>query len=63
MRMTSWYDITTLDRPSTLSVAESRALMSQEEIRDSVRIVTALIDEEVQALNGQHDKVFIGGFS
>ena len=61
--MTSWYDITTLDRPSTLSVAESRALMSQEEIRDSVRIVTALIDEEVQALNGQHDKVFIGGFS
>ena len=63
VRMTSWYDILTLDRPSSLSVEESRALMSQEEIRDSVRIVTALIDEEVASLNGQHNKVYIGGFS
>ena len=63
MRMTSWYDILSLDRPSTLSVAESRKFVSQEEIRDSVAIVTALVEQEVQLLAGQHDKVFIGGFS
>jgi len=37
--------------------------MSQEEIRDSVRIVTDLIKEEVEALGGAHEKVYIGGFS
>ena len=61
--MTSWYDIMSLDRPASMSKKEMRELMSQEEIRDSVRIVTDLIKEEVAALNGAHEKVFIGGFS
>ena len=62
-RMTSWYDISSLDRPSTMSKEEMRDMMSQSEIRDSVRIVTDLIKEEVGILDGQHEKVFIGGFS
>ena len=61
--MTSWYDISSLDRPSTMSKEEMRDMMSQSEIRDSVRIVTDLIKEEVGILDGQHEKVFIGGFS
>jgi len=47
MKMTSWYDITSLDRPASMSKNDMRNLMSQDEIRDSVRIVTALIDQEV----------------
>ena len=50
--MTSWYDILSLNRPSSLTVAEARAMMGQGEIRDSVDIITALIDEEVASLNG-----------
>eukprot|EP00806_Schmidingerella_arcuata_P005005 Macronucleus_5544.p1 GENE.Macronucleus_5544~~Macronucleus_5544.p1 ORF type:complete len:169 (+),score=27.04 Macronucleus_5544:1-507(+) len=61
--MTSWYDIKSLDRPSTMSKEDMRQLMSQEEIRDSVRIVTDIIKSEVTLLDGQHEKVFIGGFS
>ena len=61
--MTSWYDISSLDRPSTMSKEEMRDMMSQSEIRDSVRIVTDLIKEEVGILDGKHEKVFIGGFS
>lgn len=62
--MTSWYDIKSLDRPASLSMEVMRQqVMSQPEIRDSVQIVTSLINEEVEILNGQHDKVFIGGFS
>ena len=61
--MTSWYDIITLGRSSSLSVNEARELVSQDEIRDSVRIVTELVNTEVQALNGDHTKVFLGGFS
>jgi len=62
-RMTSWYDIKSLDRPNTISKEDMRQLMSQEEIRDSVRIVTDIIKSEVTLLDGQHEKVFIGGFS
>ena len=46
-----------------MSKEAMRDLMSQAEIRDSVRIVTELINEEVGILDGQHEKVFIGGFS
>ena len=46
-----------------MSKEEMRDMMSQSEIRDSVRIVTDLIKEEVGILDGQHEKVFIGGFS
>lgn len=50
-RMTSWYDIKSLDRPASMSKDDMRQLMSQEEIRDSVGIVTRLIEEEVQLLD------------
>lgn len=45
-RMTSWYDIKRLDKDPSMSMEESRQMMSQTEIRDSVGIVTRLIDEE-----------------
>ena len=61
--MTSWYDILTLDRPSSMSLDEARQLASQEEIRDSVSIITDIIDEEVEILGGKNDQVYIGGFS
>jgi len=61
--MTSWYDIISLDRPSSMSKEEMRQLYSQQEIRESVGIVTRLIEEEVSALNGKHEQVYIGGFS
>ena len=35
---------------------------NQNDIRVSVRMMTELIDREVQALGGQHDKVYICGF-
>lgn len=62
--MTSWYDIRDFDTQCAESVDEARrGEYSQEEIRDSVRIITELIDEEVAILQGQHDKIYIGGFS
>ena len=45
--MTSWYDIKTMNRPPSMSTDEMRQCYSQEEIRDSVGIVTRLIEEEV----------------
>ena len=61
--MNSWFDVKTFDGIGSMSKEEVRKLMSQEEIRDSVRIVTEIIKEEVAALNGAHEKVFIGGLS
>ena len=61
--MTSWYDILTLDRPTSLSMREARQLASQKEIRESVDIINDIIEEEVEILNGDHEKVYIGGFS
>ena len=61
--MTSWYDIYSMDRPASMPVNDARKLMSQEEIRDSVRIVTEIIDEEVKLLDGKHENIYIGGFS
>ena len=61
--MTSWYDIKSLGDVSSVPVEQTRQMYSQEEIRDSVRIITEIINEEVKILGGAHDKVFIGGFS
>ena len=47
VEMTSWFDIFSTDEPSTLTVNEARELVSQEEIRDSVRIVTDIVHAEV----------------
>ena len=61
--LTSWYDIITLHRPPTMPLSELLLLHNQEHIRTSVRSITALIADEVKSLNGDHTKVFIGGFS
>mmetsp|Transcript_22617 Transcript_22617/g.16035 ORF Transcript_22617/g.16035 Transcript_22617/m.16035 type:complete len:159 (+) Transcript_22617:382-858(+) len=61
--MTSWYDIKTVDRPKNLTLEDNRTNYSQEEILESVQIVTKYIDEEVDKLGGDSAKVFVGGFS
>ena len=58
----SWYDVYG-NRDGSMSRAFMCSLMNQEEMRDSVRIITELVNQEVAVLNGAHDKVFIGGFS
>ena len=62
MTMTSWYDIKTLDRPKTMTIDAMLDNYGQDEIRESVDIVTKLIDAEVEKL-GSSEKVFLGGFS
>ena len=61
--MNSWYDMKALDCPSSMPITEARQLASQEGVREAVRVVTEIIDEEVNILDGCHEKVFIGGFS
>ena len=61
--LTSWFDIITLHRPPTMPLSEILPLHNQEDIRRSVRTLTSLINDEVKSLNGDHTKVFIGGFS
>jgi len=61
--MTSWYDIMSLDRAEISTPEQNEKNYSQEEITDSVSIVTKLLDAEVETLGGDHSKVFIGGFS
>ena len=61
--LTCWYDIITLDRPSTMPLSELLLLHNQEHIRCTVRALTNLINDEVKSLDGDHTKVFIGGFS
>ena len=60
--MTSWYDILELGGSHTASKEDSLNRVSQTEIRESVDILTKLIDAEVAKL-GSPTKVFIGGFS
>lgn len=38
-------------------------LHNQDDIRESVQSITELIDQEVESHNGDHSKVFVGGFS
>ena len=62
MKMTSWFDIKTLDRPTTWSIEEMQENVNQVEIMESVDIITDLLNKEVDKL-GETNKVFIGGFS
>ena len=61
--MTSWYDITSLDRQPDMTLEDAYKLYDQKQIRESVQIVTNLIDREVDLLDGKTEKVFVGGFS
>ena len=63
MVMTSWYDINSLDRSHhTMSRDDHLKNYSQKEIRESIGIVSKLIEGEAEKL-GSSTKVFIGGFS
>ena len=61
--LTCWYDIITLHRPPEMPLDEILALHNQDQMRETVRVMTDLIDAEVKALGGNHSQVFIGGFS
>lgn len=52
--MNSWYDMLALDCPTSMTITEARKLASQEGVREAVRIVTQIIDEEVSILEGCH---------
>ena len=61
--LNSWFDIISLHRPPEKPLEEILPLHSQEDIRETVATVTELVEAEVEALDGDHTKVFVGGFS
>lgn len=63
MIMNSWYDILSLRGDSIKSVDELFDKYSQSELKESIEIVSKVLDEEVKALNNDPKKVWVGGFS
>ena len=60
--MNSWYDISDL-RSRTKTVEELFSYYNQDELMESVGIVSKVVDEEAEKLGGDSKKIFIGGFS
>ena len=57
MRMTSWYDIISLE---TTGVSKSIDL---DQLKDSTDIITNVIKQEAQIFDDDYSKIFVGGFS
>mmetsp|Transcript_1651 Transcript_1651/g.2923 ORF Transcript_1651/g.2923 Transcript_1651/m.2923 type:complete len:139 (+) Transcript_1651:329-745(+) len=62
MRMHSWFDIIELSYGIN-TMEDIYQNYSQEGMRESIAVITQLIEEEVEQLGGNHQKLFIGGFS
>ena len=58
MKMNSWFDIRFT--PPGAKVEEK---YSQEEVKESVRLIRNIVDKEAQSYNGDYSKIFMGGFS
>ena len=60
--MNSWFDIYPM-RQRIEVVKDLYDRYDQKSLIKSVEIVSKLVDQEVDRLNGQSEKVIIGGFS
>jgi predicted esterase len=60
----AWY--TTRNQPAGCNIGSHEAFFlaryNQEQIKECVDTITELIQDELEALDGRHDKVFLGGF-